>query len=801
MPEKVFLLNKHIFTYFNNKIIECRITSISLGTMDEYLYTVVPINNMGREIKLSEGDMYMTKHELVQELLDKRYVYQDLGSIIEEDIYNNEPYFVDKNLINLNGVARYRYTEEKRNLTEYDEYALIELKKSGLKHLIDTRFIFSKDLLENYLDVDNLILVKELVNNVLVFSLLRSINGLEVVIHNRVTKEEIIAYFKQVTEAIATYPIKYVYGDAVHITRVVNSFVNSGLNTKINSNSSIINISVNDNTFAKEVQEQEIVNSTQPGRVLQNYISEKDAIGEEYANNLIGYLKLINSSDYEDISISDGVFIEPVQVLTISIRLNSLEVGDNGNIDITFTLATNDSLPISRTEPLSIDISCLDELNNDSNYFDYDFSIPFTISDFSTNEYTLTLNRDSNKIDENKPVYLIFSTEEEITIENSGFELTILKSEEEPVEPEVPEQTISLSTTISNNKLEEDEGVTITFNIATSDDLPSTRTEPLNISLSYSGSDTNYLDYDFNTPFTITDFTSNVHTITLNRNSIKTDEDVTITLDMSSEVLIENHSYALTIGKTIVTEPEEPEVPVEPEQTLTITVTTTVNEATGELTLGTNIVTSDGLPIKRTEPLVIDIVTKDGDTPIEYFIPSSITILDFTNNVNSFTVERNTDVSVSDDIVVSIEFNSEEGIVIEGTSPTIIIPKDEVVVPEEPQEINVTFEVTKNVAIKEENYEILATVSTSDGKPFQSVGEEQLKVEFIYSDPDSQSHINEVYTLPITKNTSNQSSAVLSIYRNNKISLDNKTFEILISSETPGINVTDGRIELTIVQD
>ena len=548
MPEKVFLLNKHIFTYFNNKIIECRITSISLGTMDEYLYTVVPINNMGREIKLSEGDMYMTKHELVQELLDKRYVYQDLGSIIEEDIYNNEPYFVDKNLINLNGVARYRYTEEKRNLTEYDEYALIELKKSGLKHLTDTRFIFSKDLLENYVDVDNLILVKELVNDVLVFSLLRSINGLEVVIHNRVTKEEIIAYFKQVTETIATYPIKYVYGDAVHITRVVNSFVNSGLNTKINSNSSIINISVNDNTFAKEVQEQEIVNSTQPGRELQNYISEKDAIGEEYANNLIGYLKLINSSDYEDISISDGVFIEP-------------------------------------------------------------------------------------------------------------------------------------------------------------------------------------------------------------------------------------------------------------EQTLTITVTTTVNEATGELTLGTNIVTSDGLPIKRTEPLVIDIVTKDGDTPIEYFIPSSITILDFTNNVNSFTVERNTDVSVSDDIVVSIEFSSEEGIVIEGTSPTIIIPKDEVVVPEEPQEINVTFNVTKNVAIKEENYEILATVSTSDGKPFQSVGEEQLKVEFIYSDPDSQSHINEVYTLPITKNTSNQSSAVLSIYRNNKISLDNKTFEILISSEIPGINVTDGRIELTIVQD
>lgn len=548
MPEKVFLLNKHIFTYFNNKIIECRITSISLGTMDEYLYTVVPINNMGREIKLSEGDMYMTKHELVQELLDKRYVYQDLGSIIEEDIYNNEPYFVDKNLINLNGVARYRYTEEKRNLTEYDEYALIELKKSGLKHLTDTRFIFSKDLLGNYVDVDNLILVKELVNDVLVFSLLRSINGLEVVIHNRVTKEEIIAYFKQVTEAIATYPIKYVYGDAVHITRVVNSFVNSGLNTKINSNSSIINISVNDNTFAKEVQEQEIVNSTQPGRELQNYISEKDAIGEEYANNLIGYLKLINSSDYEDISISDGVFIEP-------------------------------------------------------------------------------------------------------------------------------------------------------------------------------------------------------------------------------------------------------------EQTLTITVTTTVNEATGELTLGTNIVTSDGLPIKRTEPLVIDIVTKDGDTPIEYFIPSSITILDFTNNVNSFTVERNTDVSVSDDIVVSIEFNSEEGIVIEGTNPTIIIPKDEVVVPDEPQEINVTFNVTKNVAIKEENYEILATVSTSDGKPFQSVGEEQLKVEFIYSDPDSQSHINEVYTLPITKNTSNQSSAVLSIYRNNKISLDNKTFEILISSEIPGINVTDGRIGLTIQQD
>ena len=672
MPEKVFLLNKHIFTYFNNKIIECRITSISLGTMDEYLYTVVPINNMGREIKLSEGDMYMTKHELVQELLDKRYVYQDLGSIIEEDIYNNEPYFVDKNLINLNGVARYRYTEEKRNLTEYDEYALIELKKSGLKHLTDTRFIFSKDLLENYVDVDNLILVKELVNDVLVFSLLRSINGLEVVIHNRVTKEEIIAYFKQVTEAIATYPIKYVYGDAVHITRVVNSFVNSGLNTKINSNSSIINISVNDNTFAKEVQEQEIVNSTQPGRELQNYISEKDAIGEEYANNLIGYLKLINSSDYEDISISDGVFIEPVQVLTISIRLNSLEVGDNGNIDITFTLATNDSLPISRTEPLSIDISCLDELNNDINYFDYDFSIPFTISDFSTNEYTLTLNRDSNKIDENKPVYLNFSTEEDISIENSGFELTVLKSEEEPVEPE---------------------------------------------------------------------------------------------------------------------------------QTLTITVTTTVNEATGELTLGTNIVTSDGLPIKRTEPLVIDIVTKDGNTPIEYFIPSSIIILDFTNNVNSFTVERNTDVSVSDDIVVSIEFSSEEGIVIEGTSPTIIIPKDEVVVPEEPQEINVTFNVTKNVAIKEENYEILATVSTSDGKPFQSVGEEQLKVEFIYSDPDSQSHINEVYTLPITKNTSNQSSAVLSIYRNNKISLDNKTFEILISSEIPGINVTDGRIELTIVQD
>ena len=672
MPEKVFLLNSHIFTYFNNKIVECKITSISLGTMDEYLYTVVPINNIGRELKLSEGDMYMTKHELVQDLLDKRYVYQDLGSIIEEDIYNNDPYFVDKNLINLNGVARYRYTEEKRNLTEYDEYALIELKKSGLKHLTDTRFIFSKDLLENYVDVDNLILVKELVNDVLVFSLLRSINGLEVVIHNRVTKEEIIAYFKQVTEAIATYPIKYVYGDAVHITRVVNSFVNSGLNTKINSNSSIINISVNDNTFAKEVQEQEIVNSTQPGRELQNYISEKDAIGEEYANNLIGYLKLINSSDYEDISISDGVFIEPVQVLTISIRLNSLEVGDNGNIDITFTLATNDSLPISRTEPLSIDISCLDELNNDINYFDYDFSNPFTISDFSTNEYTLTLNRDSNKIDENKPVYLIFSTEEEITIENSGFELTVLKSEEEPVEPE---------------------------------------------------------------------------------------------------------------------------------QTLTITVTTTVNEATGELTLGTNIVTSDGLPIKRTEPLVIDIVTKDGDTPIEYFIPSSITILDFTNNVNSFTVERNTDVSVSDDIVVSIEFSSEEGIVIEGTNPTIIIPKDEVVVPDEPQEINVTFNVTKNVAIKEENYEILATVSTSDGKPFQSVGEEQLKVEFIYSDPDSQSHINEVYTLPITKNTSNQSSAVLSIYRNNKISLDNKTFEILISSEIPGINVTDGRIVLTIVQD
>ena len=672
MPEKVFLLNSHIFTYFNNKIVECKITSISLGTMDEYLYTVVPINNIGRELKLSEGDMYMTKHELVQDLLDKRYVYQDLGSIIEEDIYNNDPYFVDKNLINLNGVARYRYTEEKRNLTEYDEYALIELKKSGLKHLTDTRFIFSKDLLENYVDVDNLILVKELVNDVLVFSLLRSINGLEVVIHNRVTKEEIIAYFKQVTETIATYPIKYVYGDAVHITRVVNSFVNSGLNTKINSNSSIINISVNDNTFAKEVQEQEIVNSTQPGRELQNYISEKDAIGEEYANNLIGYLKLINSSDYEDISISDGVFIEPVQVLTISIRLNSLEVGDNGNIDITFTLATNDSLPISRTEPLSIDISCLDELNNDINYFDYDFSNPFTISDFSTNEYTLTLNRDSNKIDENKPVYLIFSTEEEITIENSGFELTVLKSEEEPVEPE---------------------------------------------------------------------------------------------------------------------------------QTLTITVTTTVNEATGELTLGTNIVTSDGLPIKRTEPLVIDIVTKDGDTPIEYFIPSSITILDFTNNVNSFTVERNTDVSVSDDIVVSIEFSSEEGIVIEGTNPTIIIPKDEVVVPDEPQEINVTFNVTKNVAIKEENYEILATVSTSDGKPFQSVGEEQLKVEFIYSVPDSQSHINEVYTLPITKNTSNQSSAVLSIYRNNKISLDNKTFEILISSEIPGINVTDGRIVLTIVQD
>ena len=300
------------------------------------------------------------------------------------------------------------------------------------------------------------------------------------------------------------------------------------------------------------------------------------------------------------------------------------------------------------------------------------YATTFTISDFSTNEYTLTLNRDSNKIDENKPVYLNFSTEEDIAIENSGFELTILKSEEEPVEPE---------------------------------------------------------------------------------------------------------------------------------QTLTITVTTTVNEATGELTLGTNIVTSDGLPIKRTEPLVIDIVTKDGNTPIEYFIPSSITILDFTNNVNSFTVERNTDVSVSDDIVVSIEFSSEEGIVIEGTSPTIIIPKDEVVVPEEPQEINVTFNVTKNVAIKEENYEILATVSTSDGKPFQSVGEEQLKVEFIYSDPDSQSHINEVYTLPITKNTSNQSSAVLSIYRNNKISLDNKTFEILISSEIPGINVTDGRIELTIVQD
>ena len=178
-----------------------------------------------------------------------------------------------------------------------------------------------------------------------------------------------------------------------------------------------------------------------------------------------------------------------------------------------------------------------------------------------------------------------------------------------------------------------------------------------------------------------------------------------------------------------------------------------------------------------------------------------MTAIYFTNNVNSFTVERNTDVSVSDDIVVSIEFSSEEGIVIEGTNPTIIIPKDEVVVPDEPQKINVTFNVTKNVAIKEENYEILATVSTSDGKPFQSVGEEQLKVEFIYSDPDSQSHINEVYTLPITKNTSNQSSAALSIYRNNKISLDNKTFEILISSETPGINVTDGRIELTIVQD
>lgn len=354
MPEKVFLLNKHIFTYFNNKIIECRITSISLGTMDEYLYTVVPINNMGREIKLSEGDMYMTKHELVQELLDKRYVYQDLGSIIEEDIYNNEPYFVDKNLINLNGVARYRYTEEKRNLTEYDEYALIELKKSGLKHLTDTRFIFSKDLLENYVDVDNLILVKELVNDVLVFSLLRSINGLEVVIHNRVTKEEIIAYFKQVTEAIATYPIKYVYGDAVHITRVVNSFVNSGLNTKINSNSSIINISVNDNTFAKEVQEQEIVNSTQPGRELQNYISEKDAIGEEYANNLIGYLKLINSSDYEDISISDGVFIEPVQVLTITVTTTVNEA--TGELTLGTNIVTSDGLPIKRTEPLVIDI-------------------------------------------------------------------------------------------------------------------------------------------------------------------------------------------------------------------------------------------------------------------------------------------------------------------------------------------------------------------------------------------------------------------------------------------------------------
>jgi hypothetical protein len=284
--------------------------------------------------------------------------------------------------------------------------------------------------------------------------------------------------------------------------------------------------------------------------------------------------------------------------------------------------------------------------------------------------------------------------------------------------------------------------------------------------------------------------------------TVKAGRNSTVKLVEDSKTLAE----VVVIGygtqrKSELTVLKSEEEPVEPEQTLTITVTTTVNEATGELTLGTNIVTSDGLPIKRTEPLVIDIVTKDGDTPIEYFIPSSITILDFTNNVNSFTVERNTDVSVSDDIIVSIEFSSEEGIVIEGTNPTIIIPKDEVVVPDEPQEINVTFNVTKNVAIKEENYEILATVSTSDGKPFQSVGEEQLKVEFIYSDPDSQSHINEVYTLPITKNTSNQSSAVLSIYRNNKLSFDNKTFEILISSEIPGINVTDGRIELTIVQD
>ena len=193
-------------------------------------------------------------------------------------------------------------------------------------------------------------------------------------------------------------------------------------------------------------------------------------------------------------------------MLTISIRLNSLEVGDNGNIDITFTLVTNDSLPISRTEPLSIDISCLDELNNDINYFDYDFSNPFTISDFSTNEHTITLNRDTNKIDENKPVYLNFSAEEEIVIVNSGFELTVLKSEEVPVDPETPvdpeepEQTLSLNTTISNNRLEEEEGVTVTVNIVTSDELPSTRTEPLNISLSYSGSDTNYLDYDFNVP-------------------------------------------------------------------------------------------------------------------------------------------------------------------------------------------------------------------------------------------------------------------------------------------------------------
>jgi hypothetical protein len=84
-----------------------------------------------------------------------------------------------------------------------------------------------------------------------------------------------------------------------------------------------------------------------------------------------------------------------------------------------------------------------------------------------------------------------------------------------------------------------------------------------------------------------------------------------------------------------------------------------------------------------------------------------------------------------------------EGIVIEGTSPTIIIPKDEVVVPDEPQEINVTFNVTKNVAIKEENYEILATVSTSDGKPFQSVGEEQLKVEFIQRVKENEFNLSE----------------------------------------------------------